>query len=189
MITGIRLNANGLGLVALTACLSILCSAVASPTFGECSPQQLAKLAPSDADPNDYFGQWVDIWGNTAVVGASETVGSGGGPGSAYVFVRSGNTWIQQARLTASDGASDDAFGAVAIWGDTIVVGAYRNTHSGAFRAGAAYVFVKPPGGWVDMTETAKLTASDAAPNDELGVSDRNGTRPVSISYSTTPEE
>lgn len=171
MITGISLNANGLGLVALTACLSILCSASASPTFGECSPQELAKLAPSDADPNDFFGQSVDVWGDTAVVGATETLGSGGRPGSAYVFVRSGDTWTQQAKLTASDGASDYTFGiAVAIWGDTIVVGSYRNTHSGAFRAGAAYVFVKPLGGWVDMTETAKLTASDAAANDEFGI-------------------
>lgn len=80
--------------IALTAVQMIVVAAT-SPAFGECSPQQLAKLAPSDADPNDFFGQWVDIWGNTAVVGASETVGSGGGPGSAYVFVRSGKTWIQ----------------------------------------------------------------------------------------------
>lgn len=157
-------------LVIELAVVQFLVVAVASPAFGECGPQELAKLAPSDADPNDFFGQWVDVWGDTAVIGASETVGTGGGPGSAYVFVRSGGVWTQQARLTASDGVSDEVFGTVAIWGDTIVVGAYRNEHSGAFRAGAAYVFVKPSGGWADMTETAKLTASDAAPNDEFGV-------------------
>ncbi|MCJ7723573.1 MAG: hypothetical protein MUP03_05535, partial [Anaerolineales bacterium] len=37
--------------------------------------------------------------------------------------------------------------------------------------AGAAYVFVKPGGGWANMTQTKKLTASDKAANDWLGYS------------------
>ena len=46
--------------------------------------------------------------------------------GSAYVFTRSGTTWTQQAKLTASDGAADDCFGdSVALSGDTALVGAY----------------------------------------------------------------
>jgi hypothetical protein len=36
---------------------------------------------------------------------------------------------------------------------------------------GAAYVFVKPAGGWADATQTAKLTASDGAAGDALGFS------------------
>ena len=45
--------------------------------------------------------------------------------GSAYVFVRSGTSWSQQAELTASDGAAFDNFGySVALSGDTALVGA-----------------------------------------------------------------
>jgi hypothetical protein len=43
--------------------------------------------------------------------------------------------------------------------------------HAGGINAGSAYTFVKPPGGWADMTETSKLTASDGAPSDFFGVS------------------
>jgi hypothetical protein len=79
--------------------------------------------------------------------------------------------FIQQAKLTASDGAAADAFGtSVAIDGDTIVAGApsfVANTTS----RGGAYVFVKPKRGWQDATETAKLTASDGAVGDGLGIS------------------
>ena len=53
--------------------------------------------------------------------------------------------WIQKAKLTASDGAAGDGFGeGAAISGDTVVVGATN----GASNKGAAYVFVKPGGGW-----------------------------------------
>jgi len=65
------------------------------------------------------------------------------------------------AKLTASDGASCDFMGlSVGISGDAIVVGANQYESGGS---GAAYVFVKPSGGWTDMTETAELTASDGA--------------------------
>ena len=45
--------------------------------------------------------------------------------GSAYVYVRSGTTWSQQAKLLAADGAAWDEFGvSVALSGDTALVGA-----------------------------------------------------------------
>ena len=83
---------------------------------------QQAKLTAADAAANDNFGYSVAISGSTAVVGApvknSET-------GAAYVFVRSGTAWSQQAELTASDAAANDRFGwSVAISGSTVVVGA-----------------------------------------------------------------
>ena len=61
----------------------------------------------------------------------------------------------EDAKLTASDAAARDTFGlSVSISGDTVVVGAV---------SGSAYVFEKPIGGWSGpLTETAKLTASDA---------------------------
>ena len=46
--------------------------------------------------------------------------------GAAYVFVRSGASWSQQAYLKASNTGSDDWFGnSVAVSGDTVVVGAH----------------------------------------------------------------
>jgi hypothetical protein len=105
---------------------------------------------------------------NTAVVGAWLEDNAGGiDAGSAYIFIRSGNSWIEQAKLTASDGAADDRFGIqVAIDGDTVLVGARLDDNAGGNDAGSAYVFKRNGTVW---TQTAKLTASDAAAGDEFG--------------------
>ncbi len=80
--------------------------------------------------------------------------------------------WVQQAKLAASDGAAGDQFASsAAIDGDTIVVGAFSATVGTNFGQGAAYVFVEPSTGWADMTQTAKLTASDGMSNDQFGSS------------------
>ena len=88
---------------------------------------QQAKLTASDAAADDQFGYSVAVAGDTAVVGAhSDDTLAGTDAGSAYVFVRSGGAWTQQAKLTASDAAAGDHFGiSVAVAGDTAVVGAY----------------------------------------------------------------
>ena len=70
-------------------------------------------------------------------------------------------------RIRASDAQMGDYFGiSVAISGDTVVVGAASDDIGANLNQGSAYVFVKPAGGWADMTQTAKLTASDGAAND-----------------------
>lgn len=93
------------------------------------------------------------------------------GSGSAYIFRFNGVSWVQEAKLTASDGAANDNFGwSVSISGDAAVIGARDDDANGIF-SGSAYVFEKPPGGWVNMTETAKLTASDGAAVDQFGSS------------------
>jgi len=80
--------------------------------------------------------------------------------------------FIQQPKLTASDGAADDFLGAsVAMSGDTIVAGAPDATVNGNSNQGAAYVFIEPTTGWASATQTAKLTASDGAGFDFLGAS------------------
>jgi hypothetical protein len=144
---------------------------------------QQAKLTASDAAANDNFGDIVSINGDTIVVGAySRDCGAGIDCGAVYVFVRPSGGWtnmIQTAKLTASDAAVFDFFGIGAgISGDAIVVGAHSRDCGAGIDCGAAYVFVKPGGGWSDMTQTAKLTAADAAVDDELGQS-------VSISADT----
>ena len=77
--------------------------------------------------------------------------------------------FVQQAELSLADGAGGDAAAAVAIDGDTLVVGAPGRTLTGNARQGAVYVFVKPASGWAHATPVAQLTASDGAASDELG--------------------
>ena len=129
---------------------------------------QQAELTASDGTTHDLFGLSAAIFGSTAVVGAPA---KNSATGAAYVFVRSGTTWTQQAELTASDGASNDAFGSVGISGSTVVVGA-PGKNSGT---GAVYVFVRSGTTW---TQQAELTASDGVAGDAFG-------GPVAISGST----
>ncbi|WP_309399388.1 FG-GAP repeat protein [Cerasicoccus maritimus] len=125
-----------------------------------------AKLMPSDGASNDYFGYSVSLSGDTAIVGAYGDDDNGSSSGSVYVFVRNGSDWTEQAKLTASDGASSDYFGfSVSLSGDTAIVGAYRDDDNGS-SSGSAYIFVRSGGVW---TEQAKLTPSDGAADDYFG--------------------
>ena len=123
---------------------------------------QEAKLLPSDGTAWDFFGEAVAISGDAAVIGANGDDDNGDGSGSAYVFHYDGSTWVEQAKLLASDGAEYDNFGfSVAISGDTAVVGAEH-----ADSSGAAYVFGYDGSTWL---EQAKLLPSDGTANDEFG--------------------
>ena len=127
------------------------------------------KLTASDGAASDYFGADVSISEDYIIVGASHDDDNGSESGSAYIFERTGSGWIQLAKLTASDGAASDLFGcAVSISGDYAIVGANGDDDNGS-GSGSAYLFEKPIGGWVDVTETAKLTASDGAASDFFG--------------------
>jgi len=124
-----------------------------------------AKISGNDSTGNDWFGWSVAISGDTAVLGALrvDLPGPLVDAGAAYVFVRSGTSWIQQAKLTASDAAAGDWFGhSVAISGNTAVVGAMvaNLPGGGVVSEGAAYVFVRNGTSW---SQQQKLTASDAA--------------------------
>lgn len=147
-------------------------------------------LKASNAGMNDLFGNSVAIDGNTIVVGApvegSDATGVNGdgsndnatASGAAYVFVRNGTTWSQQAYLKASNTGMDDAFGvSVAVSGDTIVVGADNEASSAtgvngsggnnnAGQSGAAYVFVRNGVTW---TQQAYLKASNTGSGDFFG--------------------
>ncbi|MBN2243444.1 MAG: FG-GAP repeat protein [Acidobacteria bacterium] len=124
------------------------------------------KLTASDGAAGDYLGRSVAISGDTVVVGADYDDDKGIDSGSAYVFVRSGNAWSEQQKLTASDGAAGDYFGwKVAVSGDTVVIGAYGDDDKG-IESGSAYVFVRNGGSW---SEQQKLTASDGAEGDYFG--------------------
>lgn len=124
------------------------------------------RLAASDAADFDHYGAAVAVDRDTVVVGASTTDGAGNGSGSAYVHVRDGSSWTEQAELAAADAAPGDQFGvAVAVDGDTAVAGAYEDDDAGG-GSGAAYVFTRSGTTWA---QEAKLTAADAAPGDHFG--------------------
>ncbi|GJM25097.1 MAG: hypothetical protein DHS20C16_15120 [Phycisphaerae bacterium] len=127
-----------------------------------------AKLTASDAASFDYYGTSVAIDGETIVVGAYDDDDTMGNSGSAYVYVRVGDTWTEQAKLNADDPAFQSYFGHdVAIDGDTALIGA-RGSDMGANENGAAYVFVRSGAVW---TQQAKLTAADGASEDNFGQS------------------
>ncbi len=148
---------------------------------------QQAYLKASNAGLGDEFGYSVAVSGDTVVIGApgeasSATVingnqadNSASDSGAAFVFVRSGTTWSQQAYLKASNAEANDMFGfSVAVSGDTVVVGAYREDSSAtgidgdqadnsAPFSGAAYVFVRNDGDW---SQQAYLKASNTGAGD-----------------------
>jgi hypothetical protein len=100
------------------------------------SASRQAVLTAPDGASGDGFGGSVAISGHTAVVGGP---GHSSDTGAAYVFVRSGTAWSQQAELTVSPSTSRYYFGySAAISGSTAVVGAPRRKGF----TGAAYAFV-----------------------------------------------
>jgi hypothetical protein len=146
-------------------------------------------LKASNTEANDDFGSVLSLSGDTLVVGASYEDSSATGvdgdqadnsaadSGAVYVFVRNGGVWSQQAYLKASNTDAGDGFGyAVAISGDTLVVGAPNEasnaigvngdqTNNDSRFAGAAYVFTRSEGIW---SQQAYLKASNTEPSDWL---------------------
>lgn len=135
--------------------------------------QQQAKLTPADGTSNDDFGTNVSISGNYAIVGARN---SNGGNGKAYIFMRNGAAWTEQAKLTASDGNAGDFFGfSVSINGDYAIVGAPNDVVGVNNAQGSAYIFYRGAGWTTGQAYQAKLLAPDGAAEDLFG-------RSVSIS-------
>jgi uncharacterized repeat protein (TIGR01451 family) len=106
-----------------------------------------ARLSGSDSTLADAFGTAVAISGDVAVAGAPyANMAAGTEVGAAYVFVRSGATWTEQQKLTASDGTPHQHFGfSLALQRNTLVIGAPGDDGN----VGAAYVFVWSGSAWV----------------------------------------
>ncbi len=137
-------------------------------TAGVWAPQ--AQLSTSDGSVSDGFGIAVDLSndGNSLVVGAYLDDATNTDQGSVTVFSRSGSSWTQTAKLTASDNAASDRLGySVAMSGDgnTIIGGAYLNDIGTAADRGSAYVFTKSGSTWAQT----QLLASDGGPGDRFG--------------------
>jgi len=118
------------------------------------------KLTASDGDSGDFFGSSVSIHENLVIIGA---YGDNSNTGSAYIFNRSGTTWIEEQKLTASDGEAGDFFGSsVSINGDIAIIGAYGDDSF----TGSVYAFNSTGSIW---SEYYKLEAFDRASGDRFG--------------------
>lgn len=141
------------------------------PAGGWVTATQNAKLTSTLGDAG--LGVSVATNGNTVVGGAPDATLSGGSfQGAAVVWVKPAGGWMnstETADLTASDAAEFDLLGgAVALSGNVIMAGqdGYLNSEPGA-----AYLYIEPVGGWANMTQSAKIAASDGAADDHFGYS------------------
>jgi hypothetical protein len=121
---------------------------------------QQAELQADDGDFFDHLGYAVAIDGDTLVAGAWSHVHSTNRTGAAYVFVRNGAAWTQQAELLPSVDENNHYFGeSVAIEGDTILVGARGVTTK------TVYVFTRSGNVWSEVATLAPtLPATEAYP-------------------------
>jgi hypothetical protein len=127
---------------------------------------EVVKLAPGDLSAGDRFGHQVDIEDDILIIGAPEQDGVGADSGSAYVFIRSGTTWVQQAKLTPADTGAGDLFGhAVGVDGTQVAVGAPEQNGFVA-DTGAGYVFGRTGTVWTQQT---KLIPLDGNTGDQCG--------------------
>jgi hypothetical protein len=151
---------------------------------------QQAYLKASNTEEGDFFGSAIAADGDTVVVGANledsnatgvngdQANNAAGFAGAAYVFVRDGSSWAQQAYLKASNSEADDRFGtSVALSGDTLLVAASfedsnatgvdgNQASNSAGRSGAAYTFTRSGGQW---QQQAYLKASNTEALDQFG--------------------
>jgi hypothetical protein len=135
---------------------------------------ELAFGEPATAAPDAHFGQAVAVGFNTLVVGAPTE-----GSGAVYVFERSGDAWVQRARLTSAAATSRDFGRSVALDAGTLIVGAPGDSSSSkgingdpsnvdAPESGAVYVFVRGESGW---TQQVYIKASNGGAFDRFGTS------------------
>ncbi len=130
---------------------------------------QVGKLTASDASLSNQFGASVAMQGNRAIIGATGDATNGIFAGAAYVFERTGATWQQIDKLTASDAEANDLFGySVALDTEWAMAGAYQNDDAG-ITSGSAYFFRHNGRG--QWHQIAKLVASDDEAGDALGYS------------------
>jgi uncharacterized repeat protein (TIGR01451 family) len=125
------------------------------------------KLTVSDGSRGDQFGATLALSNDTLIVGALNNAGTTGSlSGAVYVFHWDGHTWALSQKLTAGDARPFDNFGfSLAVDGNVVVIGAPFHEGTGA-NSGEAYVFEWNGKTW---SQTARLTASDAAAGDEYG--------------------
>jgi hypothetical protein len=130
------------------------------------------------ADGNTLaVGSWEESSAATGIDG-NQAVFTARNSGAAYVFVRAGTTWTQQAYIKASNTGVNDLFGfalALSADGNTLAVGAAGEAsingiqaNDAAQDAGAVYVFVRSGATW---TQQAYIKSSNTGAGDIFGAS------------------
>jgi len=145
-----------------TLCIVLKAALLLRASGHECSQQ--AKAIGDDTRPGDYFGGKVSISGDTVVSVAANEDGIADDSGAAYVFIRRGIKWSQEAKLVGNDTTTKHHFGrSVSISGDYVVIGSRTYI-------GSAYVFARADTTWGPLwSEQTKLEASDKRAGDEFG--------------------
>ncbi len=123
---------------------------------------EVQKLLASTGGGFDFFGMFVAIDGNVAVVAAPLA----NLQGAAYIYEFQAGSWTEVAKLMAAA----DHFRSVDISGDTVVIGG--ESYDGVIYVGSAYIYERPATGWATTSSfAAKLTAADGADDDHFGCS------------------
>ncbi|KAL9185407.1 hypothetical protein ACHAXT_003184 [Thalassiosira profunda] len=123
---------------------------------------------PTLSRPDVGFGEHhesISLHGNFVLIGADRDKDTNGvATGSAYLYEKRHNAWVEIGRLLPVDGEHLGYFGhSVSLFGDIALIGA-RNTGGGELQsAGAAYIFQKE-GSWNEARQERLH-----APNENLG--------------------
>lgn len=128
---------------------------------------QIAKLIAEDGGSGDYFGNYVSLSVDRALIGAHGDEDNGRDSGSAYIFDYSIGSWSQTAKLVAEDADADDYFGeSVSLSGDRVLIGANGDDNINGSDSGSAYIFDYDNISW---SQTEKLIAGDAGASGRFG--------------------
>lgn len=135
-----------------------------------------SRLLASDGQPNDFFGRSVAVYEDTVAVGADGSDDSGTSSGAVYIFKRGGTSWSQIQKLTPPAGSDYDLFGGrVALWGDSLVIGADGDSQQD-IRMGSAWYYKRSyeynqytKSNTEHWNEIIQLTASDRSSRDLYG--------------------
>ncbi len=143
----------------------VLCNMFTACSSGGIFDSRLMKAA-SDESTRSYFGQAVDIDGNTAIVGADSANFSG----AAYIYEFDGTSWIEKVILKPRPDVTDAVrFGySVSINGNIAVVGAPFESSS-ASETGAVYVYRKSESGWSTEPEVILTLGEYSIPHTWFG--------------------
>lgn len=160
------IHKNALRLCGVAALLGTGTSLGQVPTVSEAQ-----KLIASDGMAADHFGIAIDRGGDTLIIGASQHY-TNSLPGSFYVFTRnSSGQWNEQARVFSDFQPGEAEFGdlfgeALAMDGDTLLVGAPFAELNGTTLVGRVYVFTREgapgsPGSPANWVQQQQLLAND----------------------------
>jgi hypothetical protein len=144
-------------------------------------------LDPPGQPGFDTPGLSVAIGGDVLVMGFYEASGRGEQVGQVYIYRRSAGVWTLESTLAPQGATAYRSFGqAVAVSGDSVLVGAPFVTVKGMKYSGVVYAYQYGGGTWVQSDE---LVAADAEGDDNFGcaIAMQGSTAVIGASMHGTP--